>query len=84
MSTEQVQALLKLAEEAGFRAKFEAASPDERKALLAQAGLNMSLPEAEAALAGERELDAAELDQVAGGGAGVIPLPPPPPPPDGG
>jgi predicted ribosomally synthesized peptide with nif11-like leader len=84
MSTEQVQALLQLAETADFRAKFEAALPEERRNILARAGLNLSLAEAEAALAGERELADAELDQIAGGDAGVIRIPPPPPPPPGG
>ena len=84
MSAEHVQALLQLAETADFRAKFDAALPEERRAILAQAGLNLSLAEAEAALAGERELGEAELDQIAGGDAGVIRLPPPPPPPPGG
>ncbi len=82
MSIEHIQALQKLAEETGFRAKFEAASAEEQRAILAKAGLNISPPEAAAVLAGERELGEAELDQVAGGDAGVIRLPPPPPPPD--
>lgn len=84
MSAEQVQALLQLAETADFRAKFDAAVPEERHKILAQAGLKLSLAEAEAALAGERELGDDELNRVAGGDAGVIRVPPPPPPPPGG
>ena len=38
MSAEQVQALLQLAETADFRAKFDAALPEERRNSLAQAG----------------------------------------------
>ena len=67
MSAEQVQAFLKLFEDDQFRAGFEAATPEARRAMLIQAGLNIPLEEAEAALKGERELGEQELDKVAGG-----------------
>ena len=67
MSAEQVKAFLKLLEDANFRAAFEAAAPEARRALLIQAGLDIPLEEAEAALKGERELGEQELDQIAGG-----------------
>ncbi len=78
MSAEQVQAFLKLVQDAQFRASFEAASAEARRALLSQAGLNIPLEEAEALLAGERELTDQDLDKVAGGDIGFI-VPPPPP-----
>ena len=84
MSANQVQALLKMAEDENFRARFEAGSAEARRAILAQAGLDIPLEEAKAALKGERELSEQDLDQVAGGDAGIIRLPPPPPPPPGG
>ena len=84
MNVEQEQALQKLAADATFQTKFAAASSDERRALLAQAGLNVPLEEAEAVLTGERELAESELEEVAGGDAGIIRLPPPPPPPPEG
>ncbi len=84
MNADQVQEFLKMAEDQDFRARFEAASPDGRRAILTQAGLDLPLEEAEAALSGERELAETELDQVAGGDAGIIRYPPPPPPPPGG
>ena len=80
MSAEQVKAFLKLLEDANFRAAFEAAAPEARRALLTQAGLAIPLEEAEAALKGERELAEQELDKVAGG---VIAAPRPEPPPGG-
>ena len=79
MSVDQMQAVQKLAEDERFRAKFATASPDERRTLLTQAGLDIPLAEAEAVLTGERELAEMELDEIAGGGAGVIRFPPPPP-----
>ena len=79
MSAEQVKAFLKLLEDANFRAAFEAAAPEARRALLTKAGLAIPLEEAEAALKGERELAEQELDKVAGGYS----APPPEPPPDG-
>jgi predicted ribosomally synthesized peptide with nif11-like leader len=78
MSAEHVQAFLKMAQDAAFRAGFEAASPEGRREILKKAKLDISLEEAEAALKGEGELDEQDLDQVAGGGAGVIRYPPPP------
>ena len=83
MSAEQVQAFLKKAENADFRAAFQTApTPEAKREALTQAGLDIGLEEAEAAIQGERELDDLELDKVAGGDAGVIryPYPPPPPP----
>ena len=82
MSAKQVQAFLKMAEDKNFLARFESGSPVARREILAKAGLDIPLAEAEAALKGERELSEHDLDQVAGGGAGVIRYPPPPPPPD--
>jgi len=79
MSAEQVKAFLKLLEDANFRAAFEAAAPEARRALLTKAGLAIPLEKAEAALKGERELAEQELDKVAGGYS----APPPAPPPDG-
>ena len=80
MSAEQVRAFLKLLEGAEFRAAFEAAAtPEAKRKLLTQAGLDIPLEEAEAALKGERELAEQELDKVAGGYS----APPPEPPPDG-
>jgi predicted ribosomally synthesized peptide with nif11-like leader len=82
MSAAQVQAFLKMAEDADFLAAFQAAStPEAKREVLTGAGLDIALEEAEAALQGERELDDLELDKVAGGDAGVIRYPPPLPPP---
>ena len=67
MSAEQVQAFLKWIEDAQLRAGFESAAPEARRAMLIQAGLDIPLEEAEAALKGERELGEQELDQIAGG-----------------
>jgi predicted ribosomally synthesized peptide with nif11-like leader len=83
MSTNQVQAFLKLIEDDSFRAAFQSAATIEAKhKLLMQAGLDIAVEEAEAALRGERELTDQELDKVAGGAIGIIrpPLPPSPPP----
>jgi len=77
MSAEQVQAFLKWIEDAKVRADFKAAAPEARRAMLAKAGLGISLEEAEAALKGERELAEQELDKVAGGDGIVRPPPPP-------
>ncbi len=85
MSADQVQAFLKKAAEAGFRAALEAAAtPEAKRKVLDAAGLTISVAAAEAALKGERELADEDLDKVAGGDAGVVRYPPPPPPPDGG
>ena len=76
MSTNAQQFLAKLQNPA-FRAAFEIASAQERQNLLAQAGLLISLKEAEAIfqdLSGEISVE--EMDKVAGGGGGII-LPPP-------
>jgi predicted ribosomally synthesized peptide with nif11-like leader len=78
MSAEQVKAFLKLLEDANFRAAFEAAAPEARRALLTKAGLAIPLEKAEAALKGERELAEQELDKVAGGVIAAPPLEPPP------
>ena len=68
MSAEQVQAFLKMLEDAKFRAAFQAAAtPEARRDLLTKAGLAIPLEEAEAALKGEGELSEQELDKVAGG-----------------
>ena len=80
MSAEQVKAFLKLLEDVKFKAAFEAATAEGRRALLAKAGLAIPLEEAEAALKGERELAEQELDKVAGG---VIAAPRWSPPPGG-
>ncbi|MDX9953763.1 MAG: Nif11-like leader peptide family RiPP precursor [Anaerolineae bacterium] len=59
-----------------FQAAFVGAESLEAKAaVLAQAGLTLSVAEAEAALVGQ-ELSDEDLDQVAGGGAGIIRYPP--------
>ena len=84
MSAEQVQAFLKLLEDEKFRAGFQAATPEARRAMLIQAGLDIPLEEAEAALKGERELADQELDKVAGGDIGFVVPPPPPPAPGEG
>ncbi len=83
MNTDQMQKFLKMAEDQDFRARFEAATSTVRSDILKQAGLGISVAEAEAALKGERELSERDLDQVAGGDAGVIRYPPPPPPSGG-
>jgi len=79
MSAEQVQAFLKLLEDAKFKAAFQAATAEARRAMLTKAGLKIPLEEAEAALKGEGELSEQELGKVAGGDAGIISWPPPPP-----
>lgn len=64
--------------DATFNAAFTGAETlEEKAALLAKAGLELSVEEAEAALAGQ-ELSDEDLDQVAGGGAGIIRYPPEP------
>lgn len=64
--------------DATFQAAFTGAGTPAAKAkVLADAGLALSVEEAEAALAGQ-ELCDEELDQVAGGGAGIIRYPPTP------
>jgi predicted ribosomally synthesized peptide with nif11-like leader len=79
MSAEQVQAFLKMLEDAKFKAAFQAAAtPEARRALLTKAGLAIPLQEAEAALKGEGELSEQDLDKVAGGDAGIVTWPPPP------
>ena len=84
MSAEQVQAFLKMASDANFRAAFNAATTAEtRRQVLDKAGLTISVEEAEATLKGERELADQDLDKVAGGDAGVIRYPYPPPPQPG-
>ncbi len=83
MNADQVQEFLKMAEDQNFRARFEAATSTVRSEILKQAGLSISVAEAEAVLKGERELSEQDLDQVAGGDAGIIRYPPPPPPPGG-
>jgi predicted ribosomally synthesized peptide with nif11-like leader len=61
-----------------FRAAFIGAATSDAKAqVLAQAGLSLSVEQAEAAWAGQ-ELSDEDLDQVAGGDAGIIRYPPPP------
>lgn len=59
-----------------FQAAFTGAeTPEAKAAVLAKAGLTLSVAEAEAALVGQ-ELSDEDLDQVAGGGAGIIRYPP--------
>lgn len=59
-----------------FQAAFMGAgTPEAKAAVLAQAGLTLSVGEADAAVAGQ-ELSDEDLDQVAGGGAGIIRYPP--------
>ena len=77
MNEKTVQAFLDMAQDNAFRASFEAASPEARREMLAKAKLDISLEEAEAALAGEWELGDQDLDQVAGGDAGVVRYGPP-------
>jgi predicted ribosomally synthesized peptide with nif11-like leader len=80
MSEKQVKAFLKWIADAKHRASFEAAKPDDRRAMLKKAKLDITLKEAEAALKGvkgERELADQELDKVAGGDGIVRPPPPP-------
>jgi predicted ribosomally synthesized peptide with nif11-like leader len=64
--------------DATFKAAFTgAATPAAKAQVLAGAGLALSVEEAEAAWAGQ-ELSDEELDQVAGGDAGIIRYPPSP------
>jgi predicted ribosomally synthesized peptide with nif11-like leader len=77
MSAEQVQAFLKMLEDQKFRAAFQAATPEARRAMLIKAGLDIPLEQALAAMKGERELAEEELDKVAGGDGIVRPPPPP-------
>ena len=73
-----VNAFLEKMADPAFRAAFTgAATPDAKAQVLAEAGLALSVEQAEAAWAGQ-ELSDEDLDQVAGGGAGVIRYPPPP------
>ena len=76
---ENLQAFLaRMNEDEEFRAAFESAdTPEARAKLLSDAGLELSVEEAIAAWAG-RELSDEELDQAAGGGAGIIRYPPRP------
>ncbi len=78
MSAEQVKAFLKLLEDGNFKAAFQAAAPEAQREMLKQAGLDLPLEQALAALQGERELADQELDKVAGGDIGFV-VPPPPP-----
>ena len=72
-----VDAFLKKMADPAFQAAFTGAmTPDAKAQVLAEAGLALSVEEAEAAWAGQ-ELSDEDLDQVAGGGAGVIRYPPP-------
>jgi len=69
-----VEAFLNKMEDGAFRAAFEGAgTPEAKEGVLAGAGLDISVEEAEAAWGG---LSDEELDQVAGGDAGVIRYPP--------
>ncbi len=64
--------------DAKFQAAFtSAATPAAKAKVLADAGLALSVEEAAAALVGQ-ELSDADLDQVAGGDAGIIRYPPAP------
>lgn len=78
MSQEQVQAFLKVAEDANFRTAFEAATTQAKRQLLDKAGLAISVEEALTALATTDELAEEDLNKVAGGDAGVIRYPYPP------
>jgi predicted ribosomally synthesized peptide with nif11-like leader len=70
------QAFLKKMTDDGFRTAFESAATPEAKAkVLAEAGLALSVEQAEAALAGEALSDD-DLEKVSGGGAGVVRYPP--------
>ena len=76
MNTNTKQFMTRLEDQA-FKAAFESAEADGRQKLLEQAGLGLSLAEAEAILANlSSELGEDDLQSVAGGNAGVI-LPPP-------
>lgn len=71
-----IEKFLEKMAESDFQAAFTgAATPEAKAAVLAEAGLTLSVAEAEAALAGQ-ELSDEDLDQVAGGGAGIIRYPP--------
>jgi predicted ribosomally synthesized peptide with nif11-like leader len=78
MSTEQVQAFLKAAENTNFRTAFETATDQVKRQMLNEAGLDISVEEALAALATADELADEDLNKVAGGDAGVIRYPYPP------
>ncbi|MBN1179985.1 MAG: Nif11-like leader peptide family RiPP precursor [Anaerolineae bacterium] len=67
--------LEKMADPAFQAAFIGAASPEAKAQVLAGAGLALSVAEAEAAWAGQ-ELSDDDLDQIAGGGVGVIRYPP--------
>jgi predicted ribosomally synthesized peptide with nif11-like leader len=73
-----VNAFLEKMADHAFRAAFTgAATPDAKAQVLTEAGLALSVEEAEAAWAGQ-ELSDEELDQVAGGDAGIFRYPPTP------
>ena len=78
MSENQVQAFMKWIADPKLLAAFQAAAPEAQREMLKQAGLDLPLEQALAALKGERELADQELDKAAGGGIGFI-VPPPPP-----
>ena len=83
MSAEQMKAFLKKMGETDFRIAFEtAATPEVKRQVLDKAGFTITVEEAVAAIKGEGELTDQDLDEVAGGDAGIIryPYPPPPPP----
>ena len=72
-----VDAFLAKMADPDFRAAFAgAATPDAKAQVLAEAGLALSVEQAEAAWAGQ-ELSDEDLDQVAGG-EGIIRYPPSP------
>jgi hypothetical protein len=83
METPEAQMFIARLEDQAFYAAFEAGGPEERKELLAKAGLLMQLEDAEAIfqeLTGE--LNEEDLGKVVGGGAGFV-RPEPVPPGDG-
>jgi hypothetical protein len=68
------EAFLKKMEDDNFRAAFEdAETAEEKETILTEAGLDISVEEAKAALG---ELSEEALDAIAGSGAGVIRYPP--------
>jgi hypothetical protein len=81
MGADEVKAFIAKLADDEFRNAFNKANTDQAKKLvLDKAGLSISVEEATAAMKGEGELADQDLDEVAGGDAGVIRFPYPPPP----
>jgi predicted ribosomally synthesized peptide with nif11-like leader len=78
MNADQVEAFRRLTEDDAFRNSFLAApTPEDKREMLDEAGLEIGVADAEAVLAGEGELTDEELDQAAGADIGIIRYPAP-------